>query len=144
MNTTLKMKWLVVACSPIAVLVLAGCTNEGGQFAEASTYYALCRLAEGERCDMPIPNGATVETASVVTTGDAVRVSGVLHSQEECENYASKAKARSPGYVLQAVVNQTAVAPYGYGPLKSEIQSACATAPYNVSLTVAMAPKVPL
>lgn len=135
---TLKMRLLSVAC--LLGLVLSGCTNEGAGLAEASFYYAQCRLAHGERCDRHAPDGATVETASMVAADDAVRVRGVVQSKDECENYASNAKPRAPGYFVQAVINQTVVASYGDGPLPSAIKSACADAPYRVSLTVAKAP----
>ena len=129
----------MIAALLAASAALTGCKNEGGKFAEQSAKYGLCVLAKAQSCSLPDQHEAKVEKASVTSQNDAIRVSGVLKERTECENYAAHANLRSPDYISQAMINKIVVRPYGE-PLAVNVDSACAAAPYNVSLTVAKSP----
>jgi hypothetical protein len=119
--------------------VLAGCMNDGAALAEESGKFAICTLDQGQSCKVSAPIGAKVEKASLTADGDAIRVTSTVKSQSDCEGFASHAKSRSPKYMAQATINTTVVTPYGDLPHEPSIQTACATPPYTVSITVAKA-----
>lgn len=122
------------------LMVVAGCTNGGGDLAMAGVDFAKCSLAEGVKCTQKAPPGTTMEKVAVTAEGDAIRVLGTLNSAAECENFASHAKTHWPDYMVQAVVNNTVVNPYGGPKLEKEVKAACSMPPpYHVSLTVAKA-----
>ena len=129
-------------CFTLAIAAsLAGCTDAGGVLAEESAKFAICTLDQGQSCQVSAPTGTKVEKAAVASTDDAVRVLGTVSSMNECESFAAHSKSHSPKHIAQATINNIVVMPYGeivaHAP---SVKTACAAAPYNVSLTVAKAP----
>ena len=115
--------------------------DAGSLLAEEGNKFAICALDQGQKCEAHAPDGTKVEKASVASTDDAVRVLGVVKDKSECEGFAAHSKSRSPKHIAQATINSVVVLPFGevlpHGP---SVTTACATPPYNVSLTVAKAP----
>jgi hypothetical protein len=139
----MKTNWRLTAsfgATLTVALMLAGCTDEGSVLAEESSKYAICTLDEGQDCHVQAPTGVKVERTALTADGDAIRVLSTVSSRSDCEGFATHAKPRSPKYVAQAVVNDTVVTPYGEMPHGPSVQTACATPPYRVALTVAKAP----
>lgn len=141
---TMKKSVRVITLSCLALITavsILGCTDAGGAMAEEGAKYAICALDQGEGCKMAAPTGTKVEKATVASSDDAIRVSGTVSSMSECEGFAEHSKSRSPKHIAQATINNVVVLPYGevlpHGP---SVKTACATPPYNVSLTVAKAP----
>lgn len=135
------MKMGFVATLLVVAAAVSGCKNAGGELAQASRAYAQCQLAEGKGCTLAAPPGTTAETTGLTTPGDAVRVSGEVARVEDCLSFAANARPERAAYLVQAVINGTVVTPYGeMKPVPSAVDSACAQAPYRVSLTLAKAP----
>ncbi|MEN7527631.1 MULTISPECIES: hypothetical protein [unclassified Cupriavidus] len=130
------MKILPVVTLTMAALGVSGCSDAGWELAMASVAFAQCRLEEGAACQKQPPAGTTFQAATLTRSGDAVRVRGVLKDPAACESFVRNARPLRPDVVVQAVVNNTVVKPYGDAPLERSITSACATGPYDVSVTV--------
>jgi hypothetical protein len=137
-----SLRILTLSCFTLSTTAgMSGCTDAGGVLAKESAKFAICALDQGSSCQISAPAGTKVEKATVATADDAIRVSGTVSSVNECEGFAAHAKSRSPKHIAQATINNTVVMPYGEVLTHTpSIKSACATPPYNVSLTVAKAP----
>jgi hypothetical protein len=138
----LNVQFVVSYCGALAATVtLSGCMDAGSVLAEESGKFGICALDQGQNCQVHSPDGTKVEKASVASTNDAVRILGAVSTASECEGFAAHAKSHSPKHIAQATINNIVVMPYGevmpHGP---SVKTACATPPYNVSLTVAKAP----
>lgn len=125
----------------VAAGSLSGCWDGGSILAEESGKYAICVLDEGQSCPIRAPEGTKIEKASWAANDDAIRVTGVVKTESECEGFAAHSRSRSPKHVSQVTINNTVVMPYGEdSPSERALEMACAKPPYNVSLTVAKAP----
>jgi hypothetical protein len=137
----MKLKILPVASLVLATMVLTGCDNAGSKLAKASNAFGQCQLSQGSSCQLQPPEGTTVKQTSVTATDDAVLISATLHDKQDCERYAWNASSPSKAFVMQAVVNGTVVAPFGFPALANQVDIECAKAPpFAVSVTVAKAP----
>ena len=140
MKSNLKIIPLCVSAMTIAA-VLSGCYDAGAVLAEQSAEFAVCTLDRGKGCAVAAPAGTEVANTSVSSVDDAIRVLGNVSTMNECEGFAAHAKSRSSKHIAQATINSIVVMPFGeVVPLDQAIKIACATPPYNVSLTVAKAP----
>jgi hypothetical protein len=136
-----NLRIIVGSCLIATAAGLSGCSDAGKVLAEESTTFAICSLEQGQSCQLTAPAGTKAGTASLASTDDAIRLVGSVGSTSECESFAANSKARSPKFIVQATINNTVVLPFGeIIPHSSSVKTACATPPFNFSLTVAKAP----